>query len=160
VTFGSASFDGRYVYLFTGHDNVSARATIARYDTTMVFRETSSWSYVDVLSGTDAGSDLYSFAGTTFDGRYVYALGIDISTQRTVLLFRVDTAAPFTMGAVQSIAFPDILRLTSPPVPLGYSGMAFDGRYVYLSPLYGGIMARFDARSPAAPLQIDGGSFY
>ena len=46
---------------------------------------------------------------------------------------------------------PAILRLATLPPQLEYTGFAFDGQYLYLVPFLGGIVARFDARTPGPP---------
>jgi hypothetical protein len=65
--FGGA-FDGRYVYLVPGNNGTSNGLTV-RYDTTVSFGSTSSWTSFDIAS-VNAGA--VGFAGAGFDGRYIY----------------------------------------------------------------------------------------
>ncbi|HWL87449.1 MAG TPA: hypothetical protein VNO21_16710 [Polyangiaceae bacterium] len=139
--FLGAVFDGRYLYFVPNYD----RAGIAtRFDTAAAFDAPSSWQtfYLGKIDGVDAA---VGYAGGQFDGRYVYFVPqYEIDVNGTIV--RYDTMAPF--GSATSYRAFDITRIH--PKAAGFVGSVFDGRYVYLVPSYGGVVARFDARTPAA----------
>ncbi|MBF8264064.1 MAG: hypothetical protein HW387_1729, partial [Parachlamydiales bacterium] len=66
--FQGGVFDGRYVYLVP-NTNSAASGTIARYDTTLPFYATGSYTAFDtaIIDTSSKG-----FSGGVFDGRYVY----------------------------------------------------------------------------------------
>lgn len=164
--FKSATFDGRNVY-FWASKNGDLR--VVRFDTRGSFTDTSSsspWKMLNLVNkdpvpdpGLDAGLDGYhTIGGTTFDGRYVYAVDWDVNWSVGVGLFRLDTQAPFAPGAVTSVPLATIFPSLSEG--LRALGLGFDGQYVYMPTSYGNIIARFNARSPRAPLRISGGSSF
>ena len=93
------------------------------------------------------------FFGTVFDGRYVYLVPGNNGTPNGFVT-RYDTTAAF--GSTTSWQTFDVASTNSGAV--GFAGGGFDGRYVYLVPGDGTVVARFDSRTPAAlPAQL--GSF-
>lgn len=145
--FLGATFDGRYVYLVP-HNNGSADGVVARYDATQQFTDQSAWTFFDI---TQVNAAATGFAGGAFDGRYIYL----VPNTGTVLA-RYDTTAAF--GTVGSWSTFDLqAQLGSGLGP--FEGAVFDGEYLYLVPSGDGLVARFDARSPAALPAGQTGSF-
>jgi hypothetical protein len=135
--FRGAAFDGRFVYFAPGVQSVS---TAARYDTRAAFGDAASWAFFDT-STLNPGAR--GFSGAGFDGRYVYfAPYQNVEGIADGLVVRVDTTFSFVSAAAWSTF--DTSTLT--PSAGGFSGMAFDGRYMYL---LAGSVARFDAKAPA-----------
>lgn len=155
--FVGAVFDGQYVYLVPRGNGI-----VTRLDTTQPnFAAVSSWSTYDTTRQvtTDAGSPL-SFAGGTFDGRFVYFVPTFGSPPRLV---RYDTQSTFSADCAWS--WVDLSEL-----PVGdagglqpFVGAVFDGQYVYLVPAASPnpVVARFLARTPSAmpPITAFHGSF-
>jgi hypothetical protein len=151
TSFGCGTFDGRYIYFFSNHGAERPHAIVARYDTRAPFLDKASWIYADLVDPeAGAGRIVDFFAGAAFDGRYVYALANDSVTDTSSFLLRIDTTVGFSGQALQPVPLPDVLQLTNPH-QLAWAGLAFDGQYLYLTPFVGGIMARFEARTPAPP---------
>jgi hypothetical protein len=137
VGFIGGAFDGRYIYFAPGNETVS---TVARYDTRAPFGAPPSWAFFDT-STVNPGAR--GFQGAGFDGRYVYfAPDRNMEGIADGLVVRVDTTLPFASKASWST----FDTSTLPNNPVGFSGMAFDGRYMYL---ISGVVARFDAKAPA-----------
>jgi hypothetical protein len=63
--FKGGAFDGRYVYLSPG----GASSLLARFDTTRAFSSPTSWQTFPL---TAVNPNASGFAGTAFDGRYLY----------------------------------------------------------------------------------------
>jgi hypothetical protein len=123
------SFDGRYVYFAPDAENCIFPSTpVVRYDTTVDFAKTASWSAYDVA--TVLGTSTAVFRGSVFDGRFVYFIPYahtnpfawDGST-----VVRYDTQGGFKLAA--SWAVFDVGSMGK-----GFEGGAFDGRYLYLVP--------------------------
>ena len=153
----TAAFDGRYLYLVPGWTAPTpawSTSVLARFDTRAPFAAAESWSFFDMtaLTPTAAG-----FNAAAFDGRYlVLSPGYSGGVYRSSA-FRLDTTASLSNAASWSE-----LDLTSVRSSLSnVKGAAFDGRYVYFTPV-GGSAARFDARAtpsmPALPAFF--GSFF
>jgi hypothetical protein len=142
--FGGA-FDGRYVYLVPLEKDGGYDGVVTRYDTQAPFANAASWSTFDT---TSVNSNAKGFAGAAFDGRYVYLVPYTNAVSPTGnavpdgLVARYDTQAPFTTTASWSTF--DLAALNA----VGFTGAAFDGRYVYFVPDFAGVVARFDARTP------------
>ncbi|MBF8263361.1 MAG: hypothetical protein HW387_1026, partial [Parachlamydiales bacterium] len=122
--FTGGVFDGRYVYLVPNTAG-GADGRIARYDTTLPFYATSSYTVfntktVNVISG--------GFRGGVFDGRYVYL--IPDNSGGSGQITRYDTTLSF-VGAGSYTCFN---TLTVNAASKGFFGGVFDGRYVYLVP--------------------------
>jgi hypothetical protein len=145
--FRGTAFDGQYVYLVP-NNNGSPDGVVARYDSTQSFTNQSAWTFFDV---TQINAAAKGFAGGAFDGRYVYL----VPNAGTVLL-RYDTTAAF--GTAGSWSTFDLqAQLGSGLGP--FEGAVFDGEFLYLVPSQDGLVARFDARSPAALPPGQSGSF-
>jgi hypothetical protein len=135
--FGGA-FDGKYLYL--SPNSAPSPNFVLQYDTTGAFN--ASWS--TPFDTTLIDSDAKAFGGAAFDGRYVYFVPSGGGAAAKPIATRYDTTAPFS--TVDSWSKFDMQPL-DPPVK-GFTGSVFDGRYLYLVPNSGGVVARFDARSP------------
>ncbi len=149
--FLGAAFDGRYAYFVSLFGKAGVDGVVARYDTHAPFMTMDSWSTFDTATlGPSPGAGL--FIGAAFDGRYVYFVP---SWNPVGLVARYDTKSAFTASG--SWATFDMKTLTTSR----FAWAAFDGRYVYFLPLSGGIVARFDAKSPSAlPPGFAHGSFF
>jgi hypothetical protein len=151
VGFSGAAFDGRYLY-FVPH----LHGIVLRLDTTSSQpTSTAAWSVFDVgpLTPMDAGTP--QFAGAAFDGRFVYLVP---STPGFGVVTRYDTLSTFSASCAWSTF--DLTQLE--PAASFYFGAVFDGQYVYFIPRGGGIVARFDAKTPPSQPNLPAfhGSFY
>jgi hypothetical protein len=136
------AFDGRYVYLapFEPEDNGAAQLTYdsvaVRYDSQAAFNSLAAWSTIN-LTRASGTQDLTvpGFAGTAFDGRYVYFApttvgqlsGDAIASGKAT---RFDSQADFTKAASWS-SF-DLTTVSAGAA--GFAGAVFDGRYLYFAP--------------------------
>jgi hypothetical protein len=151
VGFSGAAFDGRYLY-FVPH----LHGIVLRLDTTSSQPTSpSAWSVFDVapLTPIDAGTP--QFAGAAFDGRFVYFVP---STPGFGVVTRYDTLSTFASSCAWSTF--DLTQLD--PAASFYLGAVFDGQYVYFVPRGGGLVARFDAKTPPSQPNLPAfhGSFY
>lgn len=103
-----------------GADADASQGADAGYST---LTDTTKWSTFDLsmVAGAPAGG----FAGSAFDGRYVYFVP---STSGAVT--RYDTQATFTVASSWSTFDTTTLNVNA----LDYVGAAFDGQYVYFVP--------------------------
>jgi hypothetical protein len=121
--FSGGTFDGRYVYL------APAPATVpTRYDTTQSFISAAAWSEFNVAA-------TYPGAVGYHGGAIVAAGGVLFVPYYTGTAYhgftvRYDPSKPFDMGS-SWLEFNTNTLLTG---SVGYSGSAFDGRYVYYAP--------------------------
>ena len=148
-----AGFDGRYMY-FVPYG--AGNALMARYDTSVAFASTASWSFFDVSS---VNGNAKGFYGAAFDGRYMYFIPNYNGAAYHGYLARLDTKASFGLAGSWSVF--DVATIN--PGARGSAGAAFDGRYLYLVPHYGGggsTVLRFDAKSPPSTPSFYSGSFF
>ena len=139
--FGGGTFDGRYLYF------VTAAGIVARYDTTADFATAGSWLVVHAAIATST-PDLAA-RGAIYDGHYLYFVpSTDGENDRTSVLARLDPAAPDLTAATAWTTF-DTLALNR---QASFAGGAFDGRYLYLAPLAGAPIARFDTTADFATM--------
>jgi hypothetical protein len=137
-------FDGRFLYL------VPQNGVVARYDTAASFADPSSWTVFALATAAIASQ---RFNGGVFDGRYLYlapAHDFPLGAVGTRVV-RYDTTQPF--GAAGSWSSVDLASFTadySYPGGDGFSGGAFDGRYLYLAPSESPFAARFDTTASFA----------
>jgi hypothetical protein len=136
--FGGA-FDGRYVYAIPGEPG--SPSLLARYDTRGSF--SASWTMLDTLT---LGQGLSGFGGAAFDGQHVYLVPRASGTGE-LRIARVDTRVDDFRSAAAWSRF-DVRSVDPRAAP--FTGAIFDGRFLYLAPSVGGIVARFDAKAPAA----------
>jgi hypothetical protein len=151
VGFRGGGFDGRFLYLAPNANGQTPSSIVARHDTTTAFG--AGWSFFDTrtLSPPTAG-----FWGTGYDGRYMYFVpSIDDSGPHGKVV-RFDTEAPFAESASWTVF--DVSSID--PAANWFAGAVFDGRHVYFVPSSGSVVARFEARCPAAMPAWYSGSFY
>ena len=140
--FYGAVFDGCYVYFVPRQiDMRQYHSRILRLDTRGEFKNPSSWSAFDV-------GEAHSQQSAAFDGRYIYfcpGFSNDPETESTYSgrTIRYDTRAPFKDQS--SYTSVDLSTLLDPRAAC-FDGGAFDGRYIYLVPLYGLFAVRYDTR--------------
>jgi hypothetical protein len=139
VGFFGAAFDGRYLYVVPNH--AGAPSLLGRYDTQGSF--TASWSTFET---TALGAGVSGFAGAAFDGRYIYLVPHDNGAPDGILA-RLDTTAPDFKASAAWSTF-DTSTVNS--AAKGFTGAVFDGRFLYLVPTTGGVVARFDAKAPSS----------
>ncbi len=120
-----ATFDGRYIYLVPQISNI-----LTRYDTTAPFDAGSSYELFNFGSTAAAGELMFT---AIFDGHYVYVIPSMYYTAGSVVL-RYDTTATFTNGSSYTTFDTTMVNAGAK----GFSGGAFDGRYLYLIPGFDG----------------------
>jgi hypothetical protein len=124
-----AVFDGRYIYFVPNENEFGHHAKVLRYDTTLSFTSSSSWSVYDA-SNTN-GLDTTGYAGAVFDGRYIYFVPHWNNTGPHANILRYDTTGSFTSASSWSAY--DASNTNSLNTT-GYIGAVFDGRYIYFVP--------------------------
>ncbi|MBI4896347.1 MAG: hypothetical protein HY832_02255, partial [Candidatus Aenigmarchaeota archaeon] len=100
-----------------------------------VFNRTSSWSTFDA-GANGIGTDPDGYRGAVFDGRYIYFVPWYNGAAYHGEVLRYDTAANFTINTSWSTFDPSSNGVGQRP--RGYSGAAFDGRYIYFAPYNNG----------------------
>ncbi|MBS0625613.1 MAG: hypothetical protein JSS32_06150 [Verrucomicrobia bacterium] len=145
VGFFGASFDGRYVYLVPNSVGTTFNSQITRYDTTLSFSASASYSLFDTSTINSRSS---GFAGSVFDGRYLYLIpnGFDsVNVTASGQMTRYDTTLPFNTTSSYSIFDTGVVNSLS----AGFQGAVFDGRYLYLVPnsngTASGLVTRIDS---------------
>ncbi len=138
-----AVFDGRFVYFVPRQiDMDHYHSRILRYDTTSNFRDPVSWDVHDV-------GEAHSQQSAAFDGRYIYycpGFSGDPSKEDEYCscVIRQDTTADFhDPSTYTSIDLAEFLG----PQAACFDGAAFDGRFIYLVPLYHGFAVRYDTHA-------------
>jgi hypothetical protein len=129
-TFGAGVFDGRYIYCVPWYNH----GTVVRYDTLLPFAASSSYRSFDLKQ---LNTSARSFVAGLYDGRYIYFIPFGAFT--CSFFCQYDTTLSFT--ALSSYTIFDLLRLNIGNLT-GYGGGAFDGRYIYLAPNFGGIVGQ------------------
>lgn len=135
----SGTFDGRYVYFAPNGGGSTSHAL--RYDTQAAFDQSTSWVSFDVAQ---LGAGVIDFAGNVFDGRYVYYVPLETSSNQPGAAVRYDTQADFTSPASWST----FEATTVDAKADGFAGGGFDGRYVYFIPFEDTHVARYDTHGP------------
>ena len=102
------------------------------------FTNTSSWSTYDP-GANGVGADPDGFAGTVFDGRYVYFVPHynGAANSGEVLCYDTRCAGSGSFQNATCWAAYDYSQVCTPlgcTNPVGYDGGVFDGRYVYFAP--------------------------
>ena len=82
------------------------------------------------------------YIGALFDGQFVYTIPYDGNAGLTGLVARYDTDASFVAGSSWTVFDLTFINANA----LGFSGAAFDGRFVYLVPHGKTIAARYDTQ--------------
>jgi hypothetical protein len=135
--FIGGAFDGRYVY-FVPSFNISVQAQITRYDTTLPFGVSSSYSFHSMAA--------VDFSGAVFDGRYLYFVP---ALNATVAQY--DTSQSFSASASYNY-FNMVTGVNSNTAQ--FSGGVYDGRYVYYVPYkngfasFSGQLVQYDTTLP------------
>jgi hypothetical protein len=128
-------FDGRYVYFAPWSNGTSYHGEVLRYDTTAPFAGAASWATYDA-GAHGVGTDPDGYAGAAFDGRYVYFAPSFSGSAYHGEVLRYDAIAPFDSALSWATYDPGAHGVGTDPD--GYSGVAFDGRYLYFSPYHNG----------------------
>jgi hypothetical protein len=155
--FESATFDGQYLYMWGAPTGLGSNAVAVRYDTKGDFRQSSNWQSIDFRPAADADASAPGaayFAGSTFDGRYVYAI-VNDQAGDTIELARYDTQAAFVAASLEHAPLPQVLSAhPNLPATLSFTGAGFDGQFVYLAPnsnatsQFDNAVVRFHAKDP------------
>lgn len=135
VSYQSAAYDGRYLYLVPGYEaDGSESGKAVRCDTQGAFQDPKSYDVYD--AGHTGGLNTKNYDGACFDGRYVYYAPLN---NRGAAL-RLDTTGDF--GDPKSWqAFDAGERGLHTCV-----GAIFDGRYVYYVPYAHSRAVRYDTQ--------------
>ena len=157
VAFEGTVFDGRYLYFVPSGASFTSGFAL-RYDTQGEFAQGSSWSTFDIAA---LDSKAGGFVGGAFDGRYIYYVPYGGTQGTSGIVARYDTSGSFSDAS----AWQTLDLTTLNPGATGFSTATFDGRYLYLAPNLasgspGHLVARFDAKSPAATPSGFEGSFF
>jgi hypothetical protein len=153
--FQGGAFDGTYVYITQGQGG----GLVVRYDPTTDFTSSAAWLSFDM---TTVNANAAGFYGSAFDGRYVYF----VPNAGTVVA-RFDTQGTFTSASAWSVY--DLSAVNDAGIVNAkcYAGAVFDGRFVYFVPNAacvgsetGGLVVRFDAKSPPSMPKGYSGSFF
>lgn len=146
---------GKYLYFVPYRRNGQNTGFVVRYDTSASFDQVGSWTLADMTQVFDTSTSAYNGAG--FDGRHVYFAprgGDNLDSNGRFV--RLDTTGAFTSSASNSgqggapnweVFQPNDAGLGKDASvrgipdggyfdPQGYSGTAFDGRYMYFVPSY------------------------
>ena len=144
LPYAGAIFDGRYVYFVPVTPfGSSSGGAVLRHDTRGDFASSASWSAYQPNPSTPV-----SFAGGTFDGRYLYLSPVvDLQGNVSGVVTRYDSTASFTEAAGWSTF--DVTKAGGADAPNAgaFYGAVFDGRYVYFVPGAQalGVVARYDS---------------
>jgi hypothetical protein len=69
--YNGATFDGRYIIFGPSNNGSGPHAEVLRFDTTRPFGSASSWTTFDP-AGNGVGTNARGYAGTVYDGRFIY----------------------------------------------------------------------------------------
>ncbi len=123
ISYQSAAFDGRYIYLVPGSEQAGGGSgKVVRYDTQGEFKDPASYTTYDAAN--TSGLDTRSYDGAVFDGRYVYFSPLDADG----VVLRYDTEGDFE-DAGSWVAYGAKKASLKRCV-----GAVFDGRHVYIVP--------------------------
>ncbi len=128
--FGGGAFDGRYVY-FAPSGGASSFSVVPQFDTTASggFGVATSWNSFNTQN---VATNAQGFTGALFDGAqtlYLTPFAIVSGTPDGVVPI-YDTKEPFKSTS----SWTSFDTTSENPGSLGFSGEAFDGRYLYLVP--------------------------
>ena len=147
------TFDGRYVYFAPFWVGTYDYGEVLRYDTQGDFNATASWITFDP-GAHGVGVDPDGYHGAAFDGRYVYFAPFHNGTGWHGEMLRYDTHVAFTSAAAWKTYDPGAAGVGQ--TPDGYTGVTFDGRYMYYTPFlsasveHHGEVMRYDTTQPFA----------
>jgi hypothetical protein len=152
ITALGAAFDGDALWFFP----LSSNGAMVRMEPGGNLSGTDAWRVIPFPKLADGGA--YALGGGASDGRFLYvAPGGSLAGTRVApgVVAQFDTHALTEEQAWSSF---DTTTLTPPAN--GFFGALFDGEYVYFIPYFDSVIARFDARSPAALPPGWGSSFF
>lgn len=129
--FVGGAFDGKYVY-FSPNQGSVAFGLLPRFDTTKPFA-TTSFEKIDLAQ---QNASFVGFDGAIYDGKHVYLIPY---VKHDIVAY--DPTLPF--AAATSYASFDVVANVDPNAGAGGTG-AFDGKYVYITPYFGGLALRYD----------------
>jgi hypothetical protein len=132
IGYDGGVFDGRYIY-FVPHIDGATHGKVLRYDTNSTFNDSASWTAYD--AGFTSSLVTEGYVGGVFDGRYVYFVPYSADGGRHGRVLRYDTFSSFTSSS-SWVAYD--AGSTSGLDSEGYSGVVFDGKYIYFVPEYDG----------------------
>jgi hypothetical protein len=138
--FYGAAFDGVYVYFVPRQIGMEYYHTrFLRFDSRQEFKNPAAWVAFDLGLRQSA-------QGVAFDGRYLFfSPGFSGDPKREneycANVIRYDTRESFSNPAGYATA--DVTKFLGMAAGC-YDGAAFDGRFIYLVPLYSRIAARYD----------------
>lgn len=146
--FWGGVFDGKYLYFVPHHNGKENFGQVSRYDSTKPFMDSLSWDFFDL---TKINTNLRGFLGAVYDNRYIYFIPNRLSNSVfSGLIARYDTKAEFASSS--SWSYLDLETLNKDAH--GFAGGTFDGKYLYLSPLFknenefNGLITRYDTTQP------------
>lgn len=146
IGISGASYDGRYVYAITNNNGTNKTGKFIRFDTSLSFSSTASWTIHDLST---INVDWVGFYDMVFDSRFIYFIPLLYDADVNTTFVRYDTNCSFTSST--SYESYDILNIDSNGG--GYFSGIFDGRYLYAIPYYNGLfhyggMVRYDTFKP------------
>lgn len=120
-------FDGTYLYFIP----FNSKGNVLRLNTRENFLDSASWSSVSLQEIFAGSSESFAnnFAGSVFDGRYIY-----FSPIKQGNVVRYDTYGDFQ--SAESWEMSVVIDLDGQRTIHGGIGPTFDGRYVYFPPMY------------------------
>ncbi len=145
--FVGGAFDGKTIYLSPSVNGVTsstggANPFVSHYDTTLPFASAGSWGSFQV---DKVNASAYGFAGSAFDGHFVYFVPHASTTfARFDITKVIDNSGAWTMFDVSTL-----IPANDAGAPV-FAGGAFDGRFIYLVPSAPafGVVVRYDTLSP------------
>ena len=132
--FYANEFDGRYVY-FAPYFNDAFHGEVLRYDTQLSFGDEAAWNAFDP-GANGVGSDPDGFTDVIFDGQFLYFVPLFNGQAFSGEFLRFDTTGPFADAASWTTFDPGANGVGNDAD--GYTGAAFDGRFLYFAPYHNG----------------------
>lgn len=148
--YGYPVYDGQYIYFSPYMNGPSYHGEVLRYDTGGSFTSAASWTTYD--PGREGlGGDLDGYAGTIYDGRYIYFVPFNNGTIYHGQVLRYDTTGDF--ATLASWAVFDAVAQGIGKDPTGYCNAVYDNNCIYFVPFYNssedhGEVLRYDTSSP------------
>jgi hypothetical protein len=147
TNFMGGAFDGRYLYLAPRGSGIALRFDTTASQLGNPEAGAPAWDTYDVTRVTPADGSVPEYAGTAYDGRFVYYVP---TRSGTTLVARYDTWSTFSADCAWSTIDLNQLGDAGPIGAAGpFVGAVFDGQYVYLVPSGSHTFARFYAKAPS-----------
>lgn len=150
--YNTAAFDGRYVYYLPRFNStLNFFGIIVRYDTSLPFASSTSYSIYDLKANVNSNSISLGRAG--FDGRYLYmASGFGVSLTPLTIVTRYDTALPFNSTLSYSVFNTFTVNTAAGAY---FPGGIFDGQYIYIvsDTSYSSVWGRYNTTAPFGSTQ-------